>query len=493
MEPGDRVGLIGRNGIGKTTLLKLVAGTEEPDEGSVVFNNDARFEYLHQLPVFDSNEIIIDAVMKAKPKVYNSLEEHTRLCALLEQEFDDTLSEKVQDLNREIEDAGGWALEREAEKILHKLGITDINQSVGSLSGGLKKRVALSKALLSAPDLLILDEPTNHLDVDSVQWLQDRLQAAGTSLLIVTHDRYFLDAVSTRIIELDQNKLYSFPGNYQTYLERKELLVEAQNSEANRARVKLRTELAWLQRGARARRTKQRSRIDWISELSKQTTGVEEKKIKIELGSSFMGSRIIDAHNISKTIGGKLLFDDYTYLSRPGDRIGIIGPNGSGKSSMLNVLSGKLKTDTGAVKFGPTSKIGYFRQDNDELNPNLSVIGSLKEIAEYIDTGIGRDRYLTTKDLLNKFLFPSRQHSSLVGTLSGGEKRRLMLLRVLMANPNVLLLDEPTNDLDIQTLNSLESYLDDFYGVLIVVSHDRAFLDRCVGIVIAFDGKGNVK
>lgn len=492
MTRGDRIGLIGKNGIGKTTLLNIIAGMDDPDSGEVVFNKEARFEYLNQKPVFDFNETILDAVMSAKKELYNKIIEYNSLCNQMDSENPKT-ADRIEKLTRDIDNANGWNLESEAKIILSKLGIYDYYENVRNLSGGFVKRVALAKALISEPDLLILDEPTNHLDADSVQWLQDRLQEANTSILFVTHDRYFLDSVSTKIVELDQKKIFLYPGNYEKYLELKESFVDAHNAAVEHRQSKLREELAWLQRGARARRTKQKSRIDWIDKLEKEAKAIEERKIKIELGKTFMGSRIIDGHNLTKSIGGKLLFNDYTYIAKPGDRIGIIGPNGSGKSTFLNVLSGRIKPDAGTLKTGPSIKIGYFTQDSSELKPMQSVIGSLREIADWIDCGVGRDRYITAKELLLRFLFPNHQHSSLISTLSGGEKRRLGILRVLMANPNVIFLDEPTNDLDIQTLNSLERYLEDFYGTLLVVSHDRAFLDRTVDFIWAFDNKGGIK
>jgi ABC transport system ATP-binding/permease protein len=493
MDSGERVGFIGKNGIGKTTLLNIVAKKEVPDEGEIVFNNDVSIEYLEQNPFFDFDDIILDAVMQSKFKLYESLHEHQRLCMVLNNNFDETLSKRVYELTQYIEHENGWNLENEAKAILTKLGIKNYYDSIKTLSGGLKKRVALARALLSEPDLLILDEPTNHLDADSVQWLQDRLMASKKSLMFVTHDRYFLDAVSTKIIELNDKRLYSFPGNWEDYLVRKATVEDIKDATIERTQSRLREELIWLQKGARARRSKQKSKYDWIEELEKKSHKTKEKKIKIELGNKFLGKRIIEAYNIGKSLGEKLLFDDFTYLAKPGDRIGIIGPNGSGKSTLLNVLSGRLKNDEGLIKAGPSIKIGYFTQESLQLKDNQTIIASLKEIAEYIDVGEGRDRYLTAKDLLERFLFPHKQHNALIGTLSGGERRRLQILHVLMQNPNVLFLDEPTNDLDIPTLHALEDCLENFYGVLLVVSHDRAFLDRTVNEIYAFNGKGNIK
>ncbi len=493
LDQGEKLGVIGKNGAGKTTLLNIIANTEFPDEGNVVFNNSVHFEYLSQEPDFEKDEITLDCVMNAKPELNAFLEEYHSLCNKLKSHFDEKISHRVQELTTILDSKNAWQLETEAKIILSKLGIEELNKPISQLSGGLKKRVALARALLSNPDLLILDEPTNHLDADSVQWLQDRLSASGNSLLFVTHDRYFLDAVANRILEIDRKKVFSYPGNFEKYLERKESFLSAQESTVIHTISRLRQELAWQQKGAKARRSKQKSRIDWVEKLKNEVVRPKLKDIKIELGKTFIGSRIIDAVNISKEIGGKLLFQNFTYVAKPGDKIGIIGPNGSGKSTLLNVLIGRIKSDTGTIKIGTNANIGYFTQDITNLKESDSVIGSLREVAEYIDVGIGRDRFLTAKDLLERFQFPNKQHTALICTLSGGEKRRLALLKVLMANPNVVLLDEPTNDFDIQTLNALEEYLEDFYGTLLIVSHDRSFLDKTVSNIWSFDGKGNIK
>ncbi len=492
MESGERIGIIGKNGAGKTTLMKIVAGIVSSDSGSVVFNNNVRWEFLDQNPYFDSYDIALDYVMKGKKEIFEYLEIYKNLSKKIDK--------NDLEINKQFETAGhfldlhnGWTLENDAKKILNTLGFDEYLSSVNELSGGMKKRVALARALISNPELLILDEPTNHLDADSVQWLQDRLMGFNNSLLFVTHDRYFLDAVSTKIFELENKKIFIYNGNYEKYLEQKENFAATQESTINHLRTKLRMELAWLQKGAKARRTKAKSRIDWIKVLAEDTKTIKEKDIKIELGKTFIGSRVIDAHNISKSIDGKKLFENFTYIATPGDRIGIIGPNGCGKSTLLNILSGNDISDTGTLKIGNSIKIGYYRQDTSDLIDNQTVISSLREIAEYIDVGLGRDRYLSTRDLLNKFLFPPNMHGAFIETLSGGEKKRLALVRLLMGNPNVLLLDEPTNDFDLQTLNALEEYLDNFYGTLLVVSHDRSFLDRIVTKIFSFDGNGIIK
>lgn len=491
MEDTDRVGIIGRNGAGKTTFLKVIAGVEPPDTGIVAFNKEARFEYLQQLPHFEKHITVLEAAMSGKPHLAAALARHEDLCA--KPTLTQAEEEELHKVNRLIDEKHGWNLDSEAKSMLSRLGMELFDADVMNLSGGQRKRVALARALLSEPDLLILDEPTNHLDAGSVQWLQDYLQQAQKGLLLVTHDRYFLDAVCNRIIELDRNKLFNYPGNFERYLERKEAMIEAEEAAAEHLRNKLRQELAWLQRGAKARRTKQQSRIDWIAKMQAEPPPPDEKNIKIELGNVFLGGRIIDAYNIGKNIGDRVLFQNFTYSAAPGDKIGIIGPNGTGKSTLLNTLAGLIQPDFGSVKLGETVKIGYFKQEITDLAPRQTVIGALREIAEYIDVGVGRERYLTAKELLDRFLFPSRQQNSLIETLSGGERRRLALLRVLMANPNVLMLDEPTNDFDIATLGALEEHLSHFKGVLLIVSHDRSFLDKTVDFVYALEEGGIIK
>ena len=487
---GERIGIIGKNGVGKSSLLKIIAGLDEADEGIVTRGKDVQIVYLPQLPQFESKETCLEVAMSGKPEIVELLEQHRILCS---KEGNDTLlADEIHDLSVRIDVLNGWTLDNQAKTLLTKLGILHVHATIDALSGGQKKRVALAKALLSEPDLLILDEPTNHLDADSVQWLQDHLSDYSKAILLVTHDRYFLDAVSTKIIELDKQSLFTYEGNFEDYLLKKEQRTSIEESTAEHERNTLRRELAWLQKGAKARRTKQKSRIDWISKMQEKPEQAEIRNIKIEIGNKFLGGKLIDAVQISKTIGDTVLFSDFTYRAAPGDRIGIIGPNGAGKSTLLNILSGRISPDSGYVTIGDTVSIGYFDQEVRTLKEQLTVIGNLREIAEYIDTGLGKDRYITAKELLDRFQFPAKQHHSFVHTLSGGEKRRLAMLMALMSNPNVLMFDEPTNDFDIATLTALEEYVEHFKGVLLIVSHDRSFLDRTVETIYAFEGE-NIK
>lgn len=488
MEDGERVGLIGRNGAGKSTLLRIIAGVESHDTGTVARNSSIHYMFLDQAPLLTYSGTALHAVVEGKPRLNALLQRHAELCHA--DDRSPQLDEELHEISYQIDQEHGWNAESDARGLLDKLGITNPDKFVSTMSGGQKKRVALARALFSSPDLLILDEPTNHLDTGTVQWLQDELQSRSGAVLFITHDRYFLDAVSTKIIELDRNKMFVFPGSYEKYLERKEQFEQTEESTADHVRNKIRQELAWLQKGAKARRTKQQSRINWIEKMTAEKPVNEQRDIAIEIGNVFLGSRVIDAHNISKSIEGKELFKQFTYNAVPGDKIGIIGPNGCGKSTLLNILCNRLQPDTGTVKIGETVKIGYFRQEVEQLPPTMSVIGAIRDVAEYIDTGVGRDRYISARELLERFQFPPHRHGSRIETLSGGERRRLELCRILMNNPNVLLLDEPTNDFDLATLTALEDYLQNFKGVLIVVSHDRSFLDKTVEFVYAFENGG---
>lgn len=446
---GDKIGLIGINGTGKSTLLKILAGEEEADSGKLTKGNAVRIAYLPQNPEFDDNESVISEVIKGK-KAKN--------------EF--------------------WDMEGEARSLLAKFEIDDVEAKVGTLSGGQKKRAALVRTLLDDAEILILDEPTNHLDTAMSEWLEDYLKKMKQALFIITHDRYFLDQVTNRIVELTHGKLYSYVGGYMKYLELKAEREEMEIATERKNAALYKKDLAWMMRGARARSTKQKAHIERFEELKNRDKIIVDKEIVVDSVSSRLGKQIIEIDNISKAYGDKVLFTDFTYMFRRIDRIGIIGKNGSGKSTLLKTILGQVKPDNGNIIIGQTAKIGYFSQDSGELNPNQTVIESAKDIAEYVQT---KDGTISAGKMLERFLFEGAMQYTKIAKLSGGERRRLALLHTLISAPNILILDEPTNDLDITTLSILEDYLDSFDGVVITVSHDRYFLDRVANRMFSFE------
>lgn len=446
---GDKIGLIGINGTGKSTLLKILVGEEEADSGKLTKGNAVRIAYLPQNPEFDDNESVISEVIKGK-KAKN--------------EF--------------------WDTEGEARSLLANFEIEDVEAKVGTLSGGQKKRAALVRTLLDDAEILILDEPTNHLDTAMSEWLEDYLKKMKQALLIITHDRYFLDRVTNRIVELSHGKLYSYVGGYMKYLELKAEREEMEVATERKNAALYKKDLAWMMRGARARSTKQKAHIERFEELKNRDKIIVDKEIVVDSVSSRLGKQIIEIDNISKSYGNKVLFTDFTYMFRRIDRIGIIGKNGSGKSTLLKTILGQVKPDNGNIVIGQTAKIGYFSQDSGELNPNQTVIESAKDIAEYVQT---KDGNVSASKMLERFLFEGAMQYTKIEKLSGGERRRLALLHTLISAPNILILDEPTNDLDITTLSILEDYLDSFDGVVITVSHDRYFLDRVANRIFSFE------
>ena len=446
---GDKIGLIGINGTGKSTLLKILAGEEEADSGKLTKGNAVRIAYLPQNPEFDDNESVISEVIKGK-KAKN--------------EF--------------------WDMEGEARSLLAKFEIDDAEAKVGTLSGGQKKRAALVRTLLDDAEILILDEPTNHLDTAMSEWLEDYLKKMKQALFIITHDRYFLDQVTNRIVELTHGKLYSYVGGYMKYLELKAEREEMEIATERKNETLYKKDLAWMMRGARARSTKQKAHIGRFEELKNRDKIIVDKEIAVDSVSSRLGKQIIEIDNISKSYGNKVLFTDFTYMFRRIDRIGIIGKNGSGKSTLLKTILGQVNSDSGNIVIGQTAKIGYFSQDSGELNPNRTVIESAKDIAEYVQT---KDGTISASKMLERFLFEGAMQYTKIEKLSGGERRRLALLHTLISAPNILILDEPTNDLDITTLSILEDYLDGFDGVVITVSHDRYFLDRVANRIFSFE------
>lgn len=452
---GEKVGLIGVNGTGKSTLLKIVAGLEEPDSGRVVRGRNLEIRYLPQNPVFDDGDTVLQCVLKD-----NEGHEHV------------------------------WDLESQAKAMLNRLGITDHGAKVETLSGGQKKRVALASVLLSTAGLLILDEPTNHLDSEMADWLEDYLRKFKGALLMITHDRYFLDSVTNRIVELDNGKLYSYQANYEGFLKLKAERMDMERATERKRQSILRVELAWMQRGARARSTKQKGRIMRYEELKDRKGPAEEESVEMESVSSRLGRTTVELSDICKAYGDKVLIRDYTYFFLKNDRIGYIGPNGSGKSTLMKIIAGWVKPDSGTVEIGQTVKLGYFSQENEDMDTSLKVIDYIRNVAEYVKT---KDGSISASQMLERFLFPPSMQYTVIEKLSGGERRRLYLLKILMSAPNVLILDEPTNDLDIKTLMILEDYLDSFQGIVITVSHDRYFLDRVVRRIFAFEGNGTLR
>ena len=450
---GEKVGVIGINGTGKSTLLKIAAGLEEPDQGSVVKGRNLYIRYLPQNPVFEPGYTVLESVIREN-------EGHEQ----------------------------AWDLEGQAKNMLMKLDVPDWTAKIETLSGGQRKRVALASVLLSTADLLILDEPTNHLDSAMADWLEEYLKKFRGALLMITHDRYFLDSVTNRIVELDKGKLYSYQTNYEGFLELKaERMAMEEASERKRQSI-LRVELEWMKRGARARSTKQKGRIQRFEALSAKSG--PEYDGEVELGSiaSRLGRTTVELKNLSKAYEGKTLIRDFSYIFLKNDRVGFIGPNGSGKSTLMKMIAGWVKPDSGEIEIGQTVKLGYFSQENEAMDNDLRVIDYIKNVAEYVRTPDGS---VSASQMLERFLFPPSVQYTVIGKLSGGEKR-LYLLRILMDAPNVLILDEPTNDLDIRTLTILEDYLDSFQGIVITVSHDRYFLDRVVRRIFAFEGDGKI-
>jgi len=487
----DRIGLIGVNGTGKSTLLKIIAGEETPDGGSVAYRNGIRIEYVPQHPPFDSESTVIDQVFKGNSPAFALLREYEHALRSLERgDAPPGLDRRLEEITARMDVHGAWQLESEAKKILARLGIVDALQRMGALSGGQRKRVALASALIRPADLLILDEPTNHIDSDTVHWLELYLQKSKSALLMITHDRYFLDRVANRIVELDEGKLYGYAGNYSVFLEQKAERMEQQEAAERKRRNLYRSELAWMRKGAKARTTKQKARIDRFEALEASAAPERGDALDISLGASRLGKKVLEIRGLEKRYGDRAVLRDFTDIVQRDDRIGIIGPNGSGKTTLLQLLAGRLSPDGGVVEVGPTVKIGYFTQEQTEMDGTMRVIDYIKEAAEQIATADGGT--ISASQMLERFLFPPAVQWTPISGLSGGEKRRLYLLRVLIEAPNVLLLDEPTNDLDIQTLTVLEDYLDDFPGAVIVVSHDRFFLDRTADRLWSMEADGTV-
>lgn len=449
---GDKIGIIGINGTGKTTLLKIIAGLEEPDQGQVIFQKGLRVTYLPQSPKFPEHATVLSYVADGA-------------------------------------DGADWGRESEAKNALNRLGITDHHEEIDHLSGGQKKRVALARTLVNPADVLILDEPTNHIDNEMAVWLEEYLNQWKGAIIMVTHDRYFLDRVTNKILEIDHGKLYSYTANYSQFLELKAQREEMELASERKRQSVLRMELEWAKRGCRARTTKQRARLERLEALKNGKAPVRDAEVEMDSAETRMGKKTIELHHISKSYGQKKLIDDFEYIVLKNQRLGIIGPNGCGKSTLMKIITGKEEPDQGTVEIGDTVKIGYFAQEVTEMDENQRVIDYIKDVAEYVPTKDGR---ITASQMLERFLFTPAMQYTPIGKLSGGERRRLYLLKVLMDAPNVLILDEPTNDLDIPTLTILEDYLDSFLGIVITVSHDRYFLDNIADRIFAFEADGKL-
>ena len=495
LDEGDKVGLIGTNGSGKSTLLKMIAGMESIDSGDRWVNPGSKIVYLPQQPDLDENHTVLEQVFADSGEQMALVREYEEISDQLSHGKGDTdkLMARLSAVSERIDEVDAWDLETKAKLILTKLGIEDFDAKIADLSGGYRKRIALATALLSEPDVLLMDEPTNHLDALSVEWLQNYLNGYRGALLLITHDRYFLDRVTNRILEIDRGDLYNYAGNYAYYLEKKALAEESAASSVRKHAGVLRRELEWLKRGPKARSTKQKARIDRIKDMRAQEFKTANGKVEIATAGRRIGKKVIELLHISKAYGDRTLIKDFTYNFTPEDRIGIIGCNGAGKSTLMDIITGRIQPDSGTVEIGTTIHIGYFDQHSEDLTPNEDqrVIEYLKSVAELVQTADGE--IITASQMLEKFLFPPNQQYSPISKLSGGEKRRLFLLKVLMSAPNVLILDEPTNDLDVQTLAVLEDYLEDFNGCVIVVSHDRYFLDRTIDMVFALEPGGNLR
>lgn len=454
IQEGDRIGVLGINGTGKSTLLKLIAGLEEPDEGTITMGRNIEIAYLPQTPVFDTNLSILENVIAGK---------------------------KAKEAYRNIEG--------EARAMLVKLGIADVEARPDHLSGGQRKRAALVSTLLTPADIIVLDEPTNHLDSQMAEWLEEYLRKYQGAFVMVTHDRYFLDKVTNRILEIDKGKLYSYEANYSRYIELKVQREEMELATERKNKSLYRMELEWMMRGARARSTKQKAHIQRFEALRDREKLAADEQVEISSVYSRLGRTTVELEHLSKSYGDRRLIRDFSYILLPGDRIGIVGRNGCGKSTLLKIMTGVLKPDSGTVVIGQTVKLGYFSQENEAMDESQRVIDYVREVAEYIKTV---DGMVTASQMLERFLFSGSIQYSLIKKLSGGEKRRLYLLRVLMEAPNILILDEPTNDLDIATLTILEDYLQSFEGIVVTVSHDRYFLNKLVNRILAFEGDGEI-
>ncbi|MEC2072334.1 ABC-F family ATP-binding cassette domain-containing protein [Alkalihalophilus marmarensis] len=488
----ERIGLIGINGTGKSTLLKVLAKIEGMDSGELIHANDFQIEYLPQQPELEAGLTVLEQIYYGDSPIMKTMRAYEEMVLELER---DPANEKklasLMKLQQKMDELDAWEANTTAKTILSKLGITDYTEKVDSLSGGQKKRVAIAKALIQPADLLLLDEPTNHLDHAVIEWLEGFLAQYRGAFIVITHDRYFLTRVTNKMIELDRGRLHTYEGNYEEYLSLKAEREEQEHTQERKRQNLLRRELAWLHRGAKARTTKQKARIQRVDELKEDTPEFLNREFDFAIGSTRLGKQVLEVKGLTKQFGDKQLITNLNYLIVKGERLGIVGPNGSGKTTLLQLLAGREKPTSGEVLVGETVKIGYYTQEDEEIDGELRVIDYIKEVAEVVHTV--NHEVITAEQMLERFLFPRSMQYTYVRRLSGGEKRRLYLLKILMGEPNVLFLDEPTNDLDTQTLSVLEDYLDQFPGVVVTVSHDRYFLDRVVDHLLVFKGEGSIE
>ncbi|MED4226782.1 ABC-F family ATP-binding cassette domain-containing protein [Neobacillus cucumis] len=489
----ERIGLIGINGTGKSSLLKIIAGLDAPDDGKIITAKDYSITFLAQQPELDPDKTVLEQVYHGDAPILKLMRDYEQTLLKLNISPNDTkVQEELFQLQKQLDALNAWDASTNAKSILMKLGIEDFTKKMGEMSGGQKKRVALAQVLIAEPDLLILDEPTNHLDFDSVKWLEDYLSRYNGSILLVTHDRYFLDRVANRMFELDGGNLYSYKGNYAAFLEAKAIREENEAASFEKNKNLFRRELEWIRRGAKARSTKQKARIQRFEELDDKLSNGKpsSEKLDISLNGSRLGKQVFELKDASKRYERKVILEHFNLLVKPGDRIGIIGKNGTGKSTLLNILAQQLPLDEGEFIMGQTVKLAYYTQESEDMDENKRMIEYIKETAEIVETSDGKT--ISAAQMLERFLFPPFTHGTPIRKLSGGEKRRLYLLKLLMTAPNVLLLDEPTNDLDTQTLTVLEDYLEDFPGVVITVSHDRYFLDKVAEQLLVLLGEGKI-
>lgn len=486
---GERIGLIGVNGTGKSTLLNVIAGRDSAESGNLRHAKAFELAYLSQTPVFETGVTALDYIYGGSSPIMAAVRNYEQALRRLERDpSNPKLQEKSIERQQQMDAANAWDAEAAAKSILTRLGIHEFETPVNECSGGQKKRIALARALIQPADLLILDEPTNHLDNDIIDWLEEALNQYPGALLMVTHDRYFLNRVTRKIFELDHGKLYIYDGNYELFLEKKAEREEQESAGETKHQNQLRRELAWLRRGAKARSTKQKARVERVHEMQEHKGPELKQSVDLAIGSTRLGKKVIEAKQLSKSFNGEQLIHDFDLLVTPGERLGIIGGNGSGKTTLLNMLAKRIDPDAGTVEIGETVKIGYYTQEHTEMNENLTVIDYIKEAAQVMKTADGQQ--VTAEQMLERFLFSRPRQRTFIRKLSGGEHKRLYLLRILMSEPNVLFLDEPTNDLDTETLTILEDYLLQFPGTILAVSHDRYFLDRVANRLIAFEGEG---